>query len=529
MPVRLVSDSDIPAEFRGMEPEWWREKMLTDLFFLCSVVLRHGKTREYRDMNWIHLKLCDFLDPRKNPVDQLLVLMFRDALKSSVARGLVIQWFLENLYFKREAKAFIYSGKFELAQDHADRIVKELIGNRLIQAFFGDFVPRGRSDFETCAIDQGKVRYKNVELDIGSPEKSLTGHHYDLGINDNLVNEVNSDTTEGRRKTTKRWMQQEAILAENAREIVFETTWWPDDVAGHILDPEHKFDFRKLYRKPCHTFLSDTGYMVFSCPATAGGGKLGVPVFPEKVDEAYLKRKRSKMTAALYFSLYELQPTADEDIEYERAWLSYYDEPPKNYIRKMVIDCSGTLGKESTPTAISIGDWDQEGAFNVAYAKKQKLTPMDVIEWIEALWQNCIEEGRPIWEIGAEKEKYGIFLGDYMSVKHPDWPITLIDIKGRPRPTRLSSLGVNFQYKKIRLKRGDGMAELEDEYTTYHRGKDTNVDILDTLFYHFEIKTLPLKGGDQTPKEKVESEFLAQIRKDRGQQFAPYVEIGRGF
>lgn len=529
MPVRLVSESDIPPEFRGMSPEWWVEKMLTDLFFLCSVVLRHGKKREYRDMNWVHLKLCDFLDPQKNPVPQLLVLMFRDALKSSIARGLVIQWILENLYQKREAKAFIYSGKFELAQDHADRISKELMGNKLIQAFFEGIVPRSKSDFETHAIDQGKIRFKGVELDIGSPEKSLTGHHYDLGINDNLVNEVNSDTTEARRKTIKRWMQQEAILAENAREIVFETTWWPDDVAGHILDPEHKFDFRKLYRKPCQTFLTDTGYMVFSCPATAGGGKLGVPVFPEKVDETYLKRKRAKMTAALYFALYELQPTADEDIEYERSWLTYTDKLPDNFIRKMVIDCSGTVGKESTPTAISIGDWDEEGALTIPYARKQKLSPMEVIEWVEMLWEDSIEKGRPIYEIGVEKEKYGIFLADYVRVKHPDWPITEIDIRGRPRPTRLSSLGSHFQFKKIKFLKGPETDEAIDEYETYHRGKDTNVDLLDTFFYHFEIRTLPVKGRQPTPQEKVESEFLAQIRRDMGQQFAPYVQIARGF
>jgi len=527
MQVSIVSPGDIAPEFRGMSPEWWTEKMLTDLFFLCSVVLSHGKTREYRDLNWIHLKLCDFLDPKKNTIKQLLVLMFRDALKSSIARGLLIQWFLWNLYHKQEAKAFIYSGKFELAQDHADRIVKELIDNKLIQAFFDKFTPHSRSDFETCALDQGKVRFKGVELDLGSPEKSLTGHHYDLGINDNLVNEVNSDTAEARRKTIKRWQQQEAILAENAREIIFETTWYPDDLAGHIIDPEYKFDFLKLRRRPCYTFVTETGYAVFSCPATSGGGKLGVPVFPEKVDETYLRRKRAKMTAAMYAALYELQPTAEEDIQFQRTWITHYEELPKNYIRNMVIDCSGTVGKESTPTAISIGDWDDEGNLSISYAHKQKLHPMQVVEWVEMLWNNSVEEGRPILQIGVEKEKYGIFLADYLESKHPDWPISRIDIKGRPRESRISSLAIQYQCGKIRSRKG--LDAYEDEYNTYYRGKDSNVDILDTIFYHYEIKTLPAKRNIVTPETTAESSFLAQIRRDVGSRYAPNVLTARMF
>ena len=83
---------------------------------------------------------------------------------------------------------------------------------------------------------------------------------------DNLVNEVNSDTFDKRKKLGRRWQQQEAILAENAREILFETTWWPDDISGIVLNPDGKFDYSKIHRKPCVKFIQTPGTLSSAAP-----------------------------------------------------------------------------------------------------------------------------------------------------------------------------------------------------------------------------------------------------------------------
>lgn len=528
--LRIKGPGKLPRDLQLKDPGWWRGMMMTDLFFLCSVVLAHGKKREYRDLNWVHESLCEFLDPKKNPIPQLLVLIFRDGLKSSIARGLVIQWFLTKLYEKTEDKAFYFSGVFALAKDQLERIIKEILENELIQAFFDGMIPRQKADFEYCALDEGKVRYRRVELDIGSPEKPLTGHHFGLGVNDNLMNVVNTRTAAMRRKIVKDWQQQESILSENAREVVFETPWYPDDVSGTILNPDGLFDFNKLYRQPCKRFISDTGYAVFSCPAVIGSGRIGTPVFPAKVDTKYLERKRAKQGKSLYGSMYELQPVSEGDIVFSTSWINHYLEAPRNFVRNLSCDAAGTKGKESSYSAMSLGDWDQEGRLHLPYAEKRKVSPMELYEWVLKLIDLSEKEGRPVFRFGVEKEKYGIFLKDLIDVKHKNMRtiISLLEIKGRPRGTRLMSLQVPYEGGMILSK--PGLKDYEDEVRTYFLDKDSGVDILETVFYHFEMKILPKKIDIPLSEEDANiQDFLRIISRGKENQRAFGRSIARTF
>ncbi|MEA3420971.1 MAG: hypothetical protein U9Q97_04745, partial [Acidobacteriota bacterium] len=391
--------SNLPG--RPKNSRWWTGMILNDLFFINKVVLHHGKKVEYRDLGWVHKELCDFIDFKKNPVLEKLILMSRDLLKTSIAKGFVIQWFLRKRVVSRRGKIFIYSGIFELAQDTLERIIKELIENELLQKFFSRLLPHNKKDFDVLALDKGKLRYKGIEIDIGSPEKSLTGHHYEGGIDDNLVNEVNSTSETQREKVVLRFNQQEPTLIERAWKLVFETPWWPDDVSGDILDPEnHDFDYSLLYRKPCKTFISPKGYSVFSCPCRDENGH---PVMPEKLDEAYLERKRKNMGPYLYNALYELQPVMEKEVVFLRKWIIHILKLQNIFTRNIAIDMAGTTKKESSFTGISIGEWDVDGNLNIPYAKKCKLTPMNVKEWVMRLIYESEKVQRPIRYIIIEK------------------------------------------------------------------------------------------------------------------------------
>lgn len=516
MPIEIDARTGLlPPGMKAKDPQWWRDMMLSDLFFLCKVILHHGKKQEYRDLNDVHRKLCDFLSFEKNPIPQKLVLMFRDGLKSSIARAMVIQDFLRCCYERREFKEFYYSGVFELAQDQLERIVKEILENQLIQAFFQKYIPSRKQDFDICAVEKGRIRYGGMEIELGSPDKPLTGFHFNKGINDNLVTVTNSATANMRNKIVKLWQQQESILVENAPEIVFETTWYPDDVAGTILNPEGKFDFSRLRRRPCYTFISDMGYAVFSCPAASGEGKIGKPVFPEKVDQKYLERKRAKQGAAIYSAMYELQPIAEGDAVFRNSWIRDYMTLPNPFIRNLTIDMSGTKGRESTHSAISIGEWSAEAILHIPYAEKRKVSPMELVAWYRELLDQCEREQRPIFATGIEREKFGIFLADYL-LRQP-WSkhlnIQTIPLNGIPRPDRMFTLQAPLENGQILLK--PGLNDLKDEIRTYYRDKNTNVDLLDTLYLHQRIKMLPKKGIFLPAEKQDENDFVAQVRKDR--------------
>jgi hypothetical protein len=521
--IEIKSRGDIPEQMK--DPRWWIGRILFDLFWFCKVIMHHGKEEEYRDLNWIHQRLCDFLDFRKNPVLQKLVIMFRDGLKSSIGRALIIQWFLNKVFYKSRGTSFIYSGIVDLAEDHAEKIAKEILENKLIQGFFYGKVPRKKSEFDVCKKE--KIRFKGIEIDIGSPEKSLTGHHYELGVNDNLVNEVNSQNSTQREKIIKRWKQQEPILKEHSKEIILETTWWPDDVTGYILGGEEfRFDFETLYRKPCFEFMSPTGYAVFSCPAR---GKGGVPVWPAKVDDEYLERKRKKMGSYLYNALYELQPTVEEDVVLRPSWILHYEDAPDPYVRNLMVDMAGTKGEQSTYTGMSIGDWAWTGRLHIAFAEKRKLSPAEVWRWVLQLIDKCIKEGRPIKRIGIEREKFGIYLKDHLGLTRVAPRVVLVPHGNMSQDERLSQLISPYENGMILSKKG--LKDYENEVKTYHRKKTKGTDILNTIWGHLHpfMKRLPSEPRKPSFAYNEAPDFEEQLQRMRAQRGGGLDDIAARF
>lgn len=507
MSLEIQTDLDLPDPMK--DPEFWIQNSLNDLFFLCTNVLSHGKQEEYRDLNWIHMALCDFVDIN-NPWLQMLILMARDMLKSSIMRADIIQWFMRKSYHDRFGKIGLYCGVYDLAQESLDKIMQEIYTNELLQTFFYKYLPSKKND---CRIaKEEKVRYKKIEIDIGSPKRPLTGRHFEGIHNDNLCNEVNTQTLDLRNMIIRRWQQQESLLAENAWEKLWETPWEKDDVSGRILDPDGRFDYEKLHRKPAYVFTATTGYKVFSCPAR---GPDGAPAFPEKLDEVYLERKRRKQGPYVYSRMYDLQPVSDEDQILKREWLIHYSELPDNYIRNMVIDCSGTTKKESTHSAISIADWDERGTMHLAFAERWKLTPMELYRKAKELIEKSEEEDkRLITFIGIEKEKFGIFLSAIFDMWDPDLLIWEIDIRGRPRHKRLGATVPYYEQGLIQSKKG--LKNYEDEYNEYYKDKDVDVGILDTVAYHLDIKMTPVKTAKvENYVPPPDDETREQFRRER--------------
>lgn len=519
--LEIRSKGDIPKEMKN--PKWWIHKSLTDLFWFCSVILHHGKIEKYRDLNWIHKELCDFIDFRKNPLLRKLILMFRDSLKTSIAIAFIIQWFLRKCFYKQPGEIFLYAGVLDLVQKHLDRIVNEILNNELIQALFYKYIPNKKTEFDSCSIDNG-LRFNDIWLDLGSPEKSLTGGHYEGGVNDNIMNEINSATFDRRKKTVRRWQEQRPLLIKGAWELIFETTWWPDDLSGILLNREGLFDFSKIRRKVAHRFMSEMGHEVFCCTAR---DEKGNPVFPEKADDEYLKNKKKEMGEYLYNSLYELQPVSEEEIVYLPKWLVHYEKLPNPFIRNLYVDCSGTKAKHSTKSALTLMDWGVDGRGYISYAHKQKLDPLELKSKILDVEQDSNEDGRPIYMCGIEKEKYGIFLADLLGAEDTRMIIRLVELKNLPRPTRLSSLIPHYQAGNILSK--PGLTDYEREYHTYHLDKEREVDILDTIWGHFQIKQLPVKMEIPEFVPAIDDSFAAQVKRIREQQGYDLKQIARQF
>ena len=515
MQVQTHTSADLPPYITNREE--FIHKCLTDLFFLCGVVLRRGKKVYYRDLNHIHRMLCDWLDRDPNP--QKLNLMSRESLKSMLGRGKIIQKFLDLCVQDTEGMLAIITGNIKLAWKHLQFITNEILTNEYIQKYFKGYVPAKETDAESWSKDL--ILWRNLGIEIGSEKKSLTGGHY-LGLwTDNFMNEINTKTFETCETSVSMWQEQESLLSEGAWELVSETPWRRNDVSGVILesDPERKFNYEKLRHKSPALFVSKTGYSVFSCFARDKKGRLNF--YPIHTEE-YLRRKKVKQGSFIYSRMYEGQ-IIDKESHPFTGLIKHYDIQPYNYIRTLGVDCAGTKGKQSSSSAITYGDTDERGVFHLEYADKRKVSPIELRDWILKCVEDCKEDGRPITYLAIEKEKYGIFLESILDEMHPDFYIWTVDLKGKPKESRLIRLQKRYENGEIVSR--PGLGKYRNEVEEYYPGRLDNVDILDSLFLHFEIQIIP-KSMPKVPewKPKIEDSFRAQVKRDMQHRQMPFDE-----
>ena len=515
MQVQTHTSTELPPYITNREE--FIHKCLTDLFFFCTFVLRHKKVEEYHDLNHIHRMLCDWLDRDPNP--QKLNLMSRDSLKSTIGRAKVEQEFLKLCVQGGEGLIGVITGNKDLAKKHLQTIAMEFLTNDYIQAYFKGFIPAKESDAESWTKDI--IRWKRLGIDIGSEGKSLTGGHYKFIWTDNFMNELNTRTYETCENVVEIWQHQESLLGPGSGELVSETPWRRNDVSGVILesDPERKFNYEKLRHKSPALFVSKTGYSVFSCFVRDKKGRLN---FLPRLDETYLERKKRKQGSFIYSRMYEGQ-IIDKESHPFTGLIDHYTVDPYNYIRTLAVDCSGTLGQSSTPSAISISDTDERGVEHIAYADKRKVTIRDLRDWILDLVESSKEEGRPVTYVIIEKEKYGISLENIIDEMHPDFYLWLVPLKGEPGPERRISLQKHYETGKIVSKRG--LRKYENEVEEFYYGRKDNVDILDTIFLHFKVQIIP-KKMPKVPEwqPKIEDSFRAQVKRDMQHRQMPFDE-----
>ncbi len=504
---KIYQSHNLPPFIKdGQDFIYW---FLKDLFFVCTYVLAHNKKDEYKDLNRIHMQLCDWLDWSEdaNPNLNKLLLMSRDTLKSTIGRAKMLQLLIKAMLEKDEYLIGIICGEITLSSEHLKLINWEILNNEMIQAYFFGIVPKTREEAEEMSKD--RFRWRKVGIDIGSLKKSLSGRHFRGLWFDNFMNEVNSTTSDLRRSCVDRFKSQGPLLRQDGFKLVSETPWELDDLSGEILDPEHRFDYRRIHRKSPHIFMSKTGYSVFVCGSR---NEKGAPNFPEIGGEEYLKDKRSEMGEYYYQRMYELLPISSSDLMFKRDWYTLYDELPWNFFRMIAVDCSGTTNKDSTPSAITTCDWGHDKVGYISYARKEKVKPKALFNWVCKVWDDSTEIGRKPIALLVENEKFGIYLKDDIDLWRPDIAVQLISHRSMPRPHRMQKTAVYAEQGRFKFRHG--LSQMKDEWTTYHRDKSTNCGLLDTLFSHIEGQCIPSRMELPTEEDERISEFERQAMND---------------
>jgi hypothetical protein len=178
-----------------------RHKAQVDLYFLATDVLGIPLVER------VHKPLCDFLvkkDPDKPLADwselkKRLYMLPRNSFKSTVAVADVIQVILCD----PNVRILIMRGTLRLAQQMLNEVKQHFVGNQKLRLLFPEFCgdnPKalGGRDELVCPA-RGIVR-REPTISIGTVESSKVGLHADWLLLDDLVDDLNSRTPDGRDK-----------------------------------------------------------------------------------------------------------------------------------------------------------------------------------------------------------------------------------------------------------------------------------------------------------------------------------------
>lgn len=252
--------------------------------------------------------------------------------------------------------------------------------------------------------------------------------------------------------------------------------------------------------------------------------------FPERLDHITLGHLRKTMGIYKFTNQYLNQAIPDEDQDFKKGWIKYYDQLPTTYFTFIFVDPAISLvdGADYTATVVAHVDPDRNWFIEMAY--RQRITATDTVRWIFKLY----DQYRPM-AIGIEDVAYQKALLHFLSEESlrtgkmiPVVPVkrnSTISSDGGKRQSnhkayRIRSLVPRFEFGKILL--NQGLDDFILEYTTFPRGQHD--DLLDALSSIEEIASYPDK-----PKEIVNVTNPADPRYEQEYRKRLHRQAAQGF
>lgn len=201
-----------------------REACRTSLKYLAKEVL--GMTKWDDDL---HDDLANYLEKSGK---HKLILIPRGHLKSSIV---TIAWTIQQLLRDPNKRVLIRNAVWDQSRRFLGQIQGYLEDGQL-PVIFGAF-KNSKTVWtkEECEIVQRKVKKASPSIMTAGLETSLTGLHFDIIVDDDLVNDKNTSTKEQIQKVIDVYNDSFNLLDRGGIHIVIGTRWNLKDLYGHIL------------------------------------------------------------------------------------------------------------------------------------------------------------------------------------------------------------------------------------------------------------------------------------------------------
>ena len=204
-------------------PQWWIDKALSDLYFLCRCVLAtlEDPTPGYKDLyKPTHERICRFIEKYSLPGHKVIILCPRGWVKSYVITiGWLIQRLLKNLLTNKREHWIIDNATLSNSMQFLKKIKFNLQYNELLVGLFRDVLPKNpESDAARWTLEELEINGNSIE--VGSVEGNLVSRHYKGMIHDDLVDKENSRTVDQIIKVIDWWKLAQSLLESDGLEII---------------------------------------------------------------------------------------------------------------------------------------------------------------------------------------------------------------------------------------------------------------------------------------------------------------------
>ncbi len=163
-----------------------------------------------------------------------LILIPRNHLKSTVV---TVVWSIQRILINPNTRILINNAKYDTAREFVSTIQAHLDTGSKLSKIFGDFrSPRLTWNRDSFTIAQRTIARAQPTVMAASLETTLNGKHFDLIINDDLVEPNNVNTKDQLNKVINFHKDCFNQIDKGGIIVDIGTRWASQDLYGHILN-----------------------------------------------------------------------------------------------------------------------------------------------------------------------------------------------------------------------------------------------------------------------------------------------------
>jgi len=342
----------------------------------------------------------------------------------------------------------------------AESFLREIKGhiehNKEFQYLFGKWQLEAKHWKEMSIIIPRSKYMKEVSIAVAGIGTGAVSQHYDVIIDDDIVNRQNVENFEQREKVNQIFKDDFGLLSPGGQNVFVGTRWHEQDIYGRLLENQ---DYKHILFK-----------------AHKNDGSL---LFPKVLSEKFLEGRKKDMGTALYLAQYENNPQALKGTMFKREWFEIVEQAPADLKKLRYWDLAATTSSTSDYTVGALLGV-KNGIYYIINIRRERESSLGIEQLTK---QTAMLDGMISIYMEQEPGASGVQAIDHYRrevLKGFDFHA---DKKASSKVLRASPLASAAEAGNVKIVQGNWNEELLDEFEVFPQGvHDDQVDAVSGAF-----------------------------------------------